>query len=742
MALRPTKVPTLKIRAAEDATRPQAIHGAHLPELDRIGNSLAQMSALHEKKLDVEAIALGEQEGLTAGQMERLELRRDQSLRSRAFNSTALKTFSFQQEVKIAGDLATAYDEHQDNPVALEEAYERVRATGLDGVPRELIPVFNNQIDKAKITGLQASGRIQRTRFAASARAFAGEVLDSRMNDLERDAHLIEDLEQSQNTLAAGLAGIKDVLVDNGPKGSFAFEGVTYPADASRTGAFEPEIMAKFMAVSEERAIIGRAIGQFERADTLEEKLKIRHDLRPAWEKDELDITQAQVSKLENRFDADIRQMGVEKNSGLAALKKEVGEVREVLEAGFDVKSEIWDSLDARITAVGNIDLSDAMADAKAMAEFASSIRQDNPAVLQQKINEQREFLRSEGGEATVEQVQQLELAEKILKETSTALKRDPLSHAVKVSLIENEPIVFTGDQAMLSMQRRVAVADSVATHYGIAAKYLTDEEVTQFKDLLPTLDVESQLDFIATVRTGFGTEPSSQVFSRLMDDNRQFGHAANIMVEGYDGHRAIAKDILFGSQARLDPNNNIMPPVADLREVVDEIVGTSLGHMPGVRANMLDAARNIYTAQGLRAGLVKGDDLDKDLWENAVHQAIGRVKINGEEYGGFDDFNGNEVILPKTMTFDEFENRIEGLSDAQLFLTGRAHYGNGDVVPASVIKEGQFVQLGEGRYMVNISSNQEPKFLLGDGPGGVFVLDVNEIDPNFAGVFPFEAED
>lgn len=696
--------------------------------LDSIGRSLGGIEDQINKRLDEQAIKEGKAAGLAAGQRDELILMADDTLRGQAFNSVATQTFRGRIEIKIRGEMNAAFTANKDNPSALQQAFEDIRKANLKGVPAQVIPDVNNLIDKQALVGLEASGRIHEKNVLSANRATAADQLTAQMRGLEQTAFTIADPERGSNMVLDGVNEFRETLISFGPRGEFEFNGEVFQADINRSGVFAPADMQRFMRQVQDNVVSNKALGKFDRAQGIAAKVVVRDSIRPAWERGEIDLSEAQVTSLENRMDGDIRSARVEQNAGTRALTNKVRSINSLVEKGFDIKPDDWNAIQAEVTANGDPALAETLDAAKALSLWQNQIVQMDPATLQSVVNEQRDQIRTGGGIENLEQIRRLEVSENLLTEMKRELGRDPISWGVRVGLIDNEPIVLSGDQAADSMDRRRAQGNAVAERYGITPKFLTDEEASSLGTTLPTMTTDEKILLANTISVGF-QEDASQILNRISDDNRGFAHVGGLVHGGSQGNTDVAKNILDGNLARIEQKIAILPPRSDLDTGFINLTGTALGGAPEMRVNVTEAAKDIYTIKGLRIGLT-ADDFDDDLWERSLNEAVGAVFVDGIQFGGFGDFNGAKIVLPRGMTQDDFDQRIAGLNDEKLsagILGDIPRHADGTIVTADEFEDGFLISVGDGLYGIALNEDGTD-ILLGDNPGRAFTFDINEL--------------
>ena len=695
-----------------------------------IGNSLAGVEDRINQRLDQQAEIEGRAAGLEAGQQDDLKLMTDRTIRGRAFNQMALKTFQARSEINILGDLDAAFKLHKNDPNAVQQAFDDIRVESLKGSPDLAAPGINNIIDKRLLVALEASGRIHEGNVLSANRASAADQLTALGRSIEQSAFVLTGDERAASMVIDGVIDFKEALISYGPRGEFEFDGETFPVDVTRTGVFQPEDMQRMMQQLNDGIIRNKVLGKFDRAPGLAAKISVRDSLRPAWVDGELDLSEASLTSLENRLDGDIRAERTENSAANRALITKVNRINSLVEKGFSIRPEDWEILQTEVAADGDHALAETLNNAMALSLWQNELVQLTPVEVQSVINELRNSINAEEGILSFEQVRRLEVSERLLTEMKRELVRDPVSWASRVGIIESEPLILDGDGALESMERRHAQGLEISAQYGIEAKFLTDEEVSGLSGALPEMTVDNKILLANTISGGFGDDAGS-ILERIADDNGSFAHVGGLIHGGSRGNVDVARRILQGNLARIGQKTNILPPKSDLDAVFSEVAGNSLATTI-TRENIIDAAKDLYTQSGLLIGLTS-DEFSEDLYAKSLNEAAGAVFVNGTQYGGFADYQGNEIILPRNMTIDEFDDRLSGITDNEIrdgiFIDIPRHV-DGSIASAEEINDGLLISVGEGVYAVARNEDGTALFV-GSIPNQPFLFDINGLNFN-----------
>lgn len=427
---------------------------------------------------------------------------------------------------------------------------------------------------------------------------------------------------------------------------------------------------------------------------------------------------------------SEISRRDVEANAVRQGIRSQIQEVKGIIRTGFDPGDNRMTGLENAIAKIGDADLSWQLAGLRSDLAFQTEVRTWSPGDLQNWVSSEEARLDA-GGVVSAEGAHRVELARDLLSTMRTEVARDPLSWANRAGIRQVSSLTLTGNQAEATMRTRVADALAVSDHYGIAPKFLTDEDRTQLKSALEGSGVDEKLAIVKRIREGFGNH-AFEVLAEISGDAPVLVHAAGLAAGA--GSPQAAHDALIGFEA-IKAGNKILPKHTDMNIWADEILGSALGQVPRTRSALLTTAKGIYAARALRQGLGPNDEgeLREILWKRSVQEAAGAVYDGaGNRWGGIAEWNDRQVLIPREIRADEFEDLAESLSavDARGGLwnfEGAPRYGDGTPFDWEDLDDAYLIVFDHGRYFVSVTDPEtdDPKFLAGDGPGGRYVLDL-----------------
>lgn len=324
-------------------------------------------------------------------------------------------------------------------------------------------------------------------------------------------------------------------------------------------------------------------------------------------------------------------------------------------------------------------------------------------------------------GKPTTRRGQRL-LARKVraLKQTQDAIDAGlGFDLAVKRGIIKKPEPFNISDPSIRDAQlaERIDMANTASEWLGIEVSPITAGEKVAFARTLQGTDLRQQeqlLDFLSQLPPAMRRRTAND----LSKDAPEFAIALDI--QPYDGRSARA--ILGGlSIIRSEKQRKEVPPDTLFADGFREEMGTAFTRSAVHENAVFQAAKAIYVSKAFAKGLLRKDDIDSGLWQEAMKDATGGVITRGTGIlGGF--FSPGHKIVPPVwgMDDDEFDAIIQ---DPVLWENLAVN-----TTPESARQNGTFIHKGAGQY--NIIMPDDRPILNRDGSGdGFFVLDLSDIE-------------
>lgn len=419
------------------------------------------------------------------------------------------------------------------------------------------------------------------------------------------------------------------------------------------------------------------------------------------------------------------RAQDAARREAASAARDRLSEIDAVLRQGLPVDENLRQQARVQVARAGDADLAARLAQAEDLEAFARDLRTQPPAGVATIV---QDLQRQSAAGATGEDAEKLALARGFANEQRTALANDPLDFAARVGLTEVTPIDLGAGVTAEQLASRRSQAQAVGDFYGQPPVFLTATEKDQLSAFIERAPAEQQLQLAATIARGFG-EDARPVLAEIAKQAPLFAHAGGLSLLGPTQART-ARAVLTGQEALRSGNPGVVVGNLDATTVVGDDVGTALAFAPQTRGAMIEAARAIYAGEALRRGI---DKFDAGLFRDSLARAVGQgVNERGETTGGFGRRNGVDFVLPPDMTPDAFDDLIDGLTVDELAAAGEGVAptdADGRPLDGDDIADMRLWDVGQGQYLVTADrEGRQP--LAGNGPNGVYILDVNRIAP------------
>ncbi len=389
-------------------------------------------------------------------------------------------------------------------------------------------------------------------------------------------------------------------------------------------------------------------------ADDLLRLEKVRRKLTPmiasaraqnsAWESEATDISSSldDLEKVVERFDS-IR------NEDLENISTQINALAAAGAPG-DLVNELRDDYNTIV----------------AQANDYNDIANDTSAELEDK----RAALQSQVGGLSVADSEKLDAIKKRETAQRTALANDPLLWAdgagvvqLSTDLVET---IFGGNQQDVTkaVNKRLSDANRVSAHYGETITILTKAEASALSAALIEAPIEEQAFLLGTVVDAFGSS-SLKVMGQISKDAPDMAHIGGLIVNGSD--QEVINAALKGRIAKDGFTPAAVGESSDKKATVtNELAGIGVGSpaMIGTVSRLTEVANLIYYGRGGS----EGGRFDPKAFEQALQDAAGQVIINGEAYGGYIQYKGQAIILPKNIRqdggVDEVIDNLESIDD------------------------------------------------------------------------------
>lgn len=435
-----------------------------------------------------------------------------------------------------------------------------------------------------------------------------------------------------------------------------------------------------------------------------------------------LEAAEARLVAEQRRREAEARQRASEQRQ---AVRDSLEDLRWSLSQGVPVEPARINGAINAAQSIGSPELARSIGALGIKNQTVTIARTMSPVEVQGAIGALNTKIAQAGPKANPADLIQRDALQTTLTAMSSATKNDPLSWASLSGVVGLTPIDPDSLNPAALKQRR-SEARAVASKYGVSPKFLTDSERTAMKARLDGATPSEKVSIARALASGLGAD-SSRAMREISTDG-VFAHAGSLA--RLDNARARNAEKIFAGQEIAKSNPQILPTKGDVSALASERLGNALSLSASGRSAALASANALYAFEASKRGLTR-DSFDEDLWESALNQAVGGVKVGGDWIGGVHERRGVQVVLPTSMTADAFDDALDALSDADI---ARVSVGGappkdskGRSYGAKEIKKGYLWDAGGGRYYLS-ADKQGTAFYRGSGPGGLFVLDATKM--------------
>lgn len=742
-------------------------------EVDGFFQASTQLEATAQKNFENNVVAEAERQGIVDGQQGKFntELLYAPTYRGKAYTRAAQNSFLQTVELNASKKIQELILANPTDHVAAKQqinGYLNGVVQGFPGAIKERLGqtfLLKSQI-RANV-GLSGIQNRERRQFANQAEVDALAKDNQRSKDIVANAENIfdPDAKISLQSVAAVIEQRTQIKSDYEAKITDP-EGVEI---AAHNPAFRERALQQFDIDTSNAAIKS----SFNRSNNKEEFLR-------QFEANEIDLivkdeTGGTVldlrpdvrrkSALINYMQAEISRENVKRNAELRIFRGQVKGAVNALKAGGNITEEDIALLKTRAHQLQDEETFNVLSDWVSHSNDMHMMSVMTPSNLDAIVGQERAAMENkrDAGEAiTKTDVDQLEAKEALLNNMSTQLEQDPLEWANTVGLIEKTPIIPTAQETIEVngqefrpqelMNSRIAQAEAVGAHYGRPPKFLTEEEKTTFQKFLTDRNTspDAKLSLLASL-SGFG-DRQDEVLAEISPKAPEYMHIAGLMTQGTQP--SILSDAMEGlaiiqGAGTIKGTRVLQTNTAEVADITDEVLGVAYRESPQTRKQVVNVAEAIYTARMFRKGKTDSSDFDEDEWQRALQESSGANFVEGTQFGGVTEYNGEKVHVPSWMETDEFEDFINELTDEDWRVGGFGGApifpkANGEADPASMTKEIDIfsdlnlISIGNGQYIVaRNKGDEDPKFYraqvdptspVGAVRNGFYVLDLNKI--------------
>ena len=266
---------------------------------------------------------------------------------------------------------------------------------------------------------------------------------------------------------------------------------------------------------------------------------------------------------------------------------------------------------------------------------------------------------------------QAVKVGDKYLKQQKSALKNDPLKYADDQGLVD-VPSIFAKPDIGEALAERLPLVEQVKDTYGIEPVYLKEDERAHLSYQFQELGFQEKMQFIARIEKG-AKGKAGKIFNEIAGTDPAMAHIGGLFLTGRTETATLAMRGL-----ELSKDKALRDVVANLKEAditaaYQDVFGNTFS-----LSQMKKAGPFITTSKSIAIALMaQGKHTDPaDALKEGLKLATGQREINGDQYGGIIEFNGQRVMLHPDHKADDVEELFD-------FLTSRENHAKTQVQSA-----------------------------------------------------------
>lgn len=327
-------------------------------------------------------------------------------------------------------------------------------------------------------------------------------------------------------------------------------------------------------------------------------------------------------------------------------------------------------------------------------AQTTAALRGASPQQVAAARLELDAKIAARGGRPDMATTAQRNALDRYERQLSADLKADPLARAAREGVVQlaplnpNEPATF---------QARARQARQIADRYNVPLPMLDDAEVANYGRVLTSGTAQDREAVLKSLQQ-FGPTGAAAALRQLTDVAPVAAHAGRLL--STPGGARVSSAVLRGAEA-LKANPKLVPETA-MRDDVDAATRKALRFLPELQTTTADTARSWLAGRLSETG----QDFKPDMRRKAANVVLGgRRHDDGVMRGGLGERNNVPVLLPGSMSQDEFDDAIDGISLARTPPEKLPMFFSGGKPTRAVtpqdIRDGTLFALPNGRYAV-----------------------------------------
>lgn len=637
-----------------------------------------------------------------------------------AFNKAASEVYLNRLDTAMRGQMEALAIQHQGDPAALVQSLDTLRAGFVQDLPKEATALVDQTFQRQKMALVsQAANDFNRQLEQQNQAAFE-ENIGSRMAGVFRMAAKTGLTPQAEAAIAAELGALTG-QIDASPlnplqKSRLKQEAAEGVLSARVVGGFEAQKdaagRAAYLKGFQDDYVAGKgATGQM----SLDSYTAINGKLLARVNQDQADAgRRATAIRTASTGILNVMKKGwAVPDAQLAALKNDVAATGDPeLAANFDFLNGLSNLQRAHVGQRPEaLDAQIAMLEAKMQREGAT----DAAVTTHEVLTEMRDNMRK-------------------------GLSDDPLTWANRAGVTDVESLPRNADGTIAfqnsaglsaALAERLADAHAVADHYGVQPKFFTASE----RDSLIKQVEASPLtlpSLVSGLASGLGNDLPAAM-NEISKEAPVLAQTAWLYQQtGKDGVAVQVGEMLA---RRRDPAyKSALPPAAKIQAATATTLGGALNDDMQGLAEVTDTAAALFERRALARGIDMSNFEEgtpaRELYMQALDDALGATTLDGVKYGGLTEVNGMTTIAPPDIAADSMQDMLDNLSAYDLAFQPGIGTANKTPINLDQLRGGQLIRASNGRYWIALGdpASGNPQFVA-NAAGGLFELDIHRLE-------------
>jgi hypothetical protein len=672
----------------------------------------------------------GRREGALAGFDPEFRPSNKNTIFAQAYDQAAVHTYKGQMLVKLDGQLAQAFDKHQDNPAGLAKAMASIREGWLGQIDLQLsphvLPEFERAFGAQSLAYARQATRNQIARAKEQQSATLQDEIATRLKRVDHQAYQLGLDADADITLAGEVESLKARMRQRGADGRFLID---------------PATQARVLREAGEQVARSRVIGAFSRIEDQQGKLdfieRVKTEFKAGGNKvlEQFDVPA--YERLVGHLTAQANTLSLAQQLAMRRATAGATAMQRAAEDGLELSPDATRQLQADIaTSGGRPEHLQAVQRAQATLDVVRNLNKTPPDQIEAQLVAERARLTARGVDAAEWELDRLRLAEQYMQRQRGELVNGQLAVAAKAGIAKVAPLnLSSSDGFAATLANRIPEAEHVAQFYRREVQWFTPEERTE----LGVVGRRGGEPLVALARSivAAGGERAPAILKEIAKDAPELAVLGKLQLEG--GSPAAITDLARGLKLQRTDGykKHLDLKGKETLEAIYAVVGDALRDMPEAQSTTRSAADALYEARAQQRQLTA---FDADLYKRGIREILGEREVGGVVYGGVVTQSGwlsgsDGIILPTEVKQRSWREVVRIITPADLDAAGLGLPVGADGKPVALsrVKAARLVQYGSGAYVVatgDPNTRGQEGWVYRDRPGQPFVLDLNRLAP------------